>query len=973
MPEMNIKAPKISMPDVDFNLKGPKLKGDMDVDVSVPKISGDVTGPSVDVKGPNLDIGVPDVELECPEAKLKGPKFKMPEMHFKAPKISMPDFDLNLKGPKVKGDVDVSVPKLEGDLKGPDVDIKGPKLDVDIPDVELEGPEGKWKGPKFKMPEMHIKAPKISMPDVDLNLKGPQMKGDLNISGPKLEGDLKGPEIDLKGPKLDIDAPDIDIHGPDGKLKFPKMRLPKFGMPGVKGEAPQVDVNLPKGELEFAGPSVNLEGPSVAVEGHLKGPSVKMPEMHFRTPQISMPEIDLNLKGHRMKGEVDVSVPKIEGDLKGPGIELKGSDIDLECPDLNIEGPEGNVKLPKFKMPKFGKFKMPKLHMSGPKIKGKKGFDIKSPKFKADASLPKVEGEIKAPGLDVTVPSGSASLPDVNVEGPDISLKQPKFKLSNICLKGPSVNLPSMDVSAPSVSAPDLDINLKGPKLKSDVDLPKAELHGPEGKVKFPKFSLPKIGKSGMKLEGPEVDLQGKVPSADINVLGPSIEGGASVPAVDVSLKGPKLEGGLGLSGDVKGPKIGLGTPDVGLGSFEGKLKMPKSPGLDVDVSAPDLNVKGSPVKMTSGAGISAPEFDVNLKGSKIKGDLGISGGMSSPSVAVEAPNVNLDGSGGGIKLPCMKLPQFGISVPQDEGVSISGPQIKGDLGISGGMSSPKVAVEAPKVNLEGSGGGIKLPSMKLPQFGISGSQGEGPSLKGDTRVAGDLKGPQIGVGLPGVNISGMGLDTRVPDVSLRGPSLNVSAPKASGPDLNIALKGTTVKGDFDISRDVKSPELRGDLKGPKLELKGPSMGVNVPQGHLEGPSGKVSFPKMKIPKFVASGQELTGREVGVDVDFPQAPEASFHGGAVNVELEEPDIKLKKSKIKMPKFAFSKPKAKGSVGSPEVSASVSGCEGELKASLGSLEGDLEVGEGSASPKGKFSFFKTKKSRHRSSSFKWHLY
>lgn len=39
----------------------------------------------------------------------------------------MPDIDLHLKGPKVKGDVDVSLPKVEGDLKAPEVDIKRPQ------------------------------------------------------------------------------------------------------------------------------------------------------------------------------------------------------------------------------------------------------------------------------------------------------------------------------------------------------------------------------------------------------------------------------------------------------------------------------------------------------------------------------------------------------------------------------------------------------------------------------------------------------------------------------------------------------------------------------------------------------------------------------------------------------------------------------------------------------------------------------
>jgi Ca-activated chloride channel family protein len=53
----------------------------------------------------------------------------------------MPDVDLHLKGPKVKGDVDVSVPKVEGDLKGPSVD-------VEVPDVDLECADAKSKGYK---------------------------------------------------------------------------------------------------------------------------------------------------------------------------------------------------------------------------------------------------------------------------------------------------------------------------------------------------------------------------------------------------------------------------------------------------------------------------------------------------------------------------------------------------------------------------------------------------------------------------------------------------------------------------------------------------------------------------------------------------------------------------------------------------------------------------------------------------------
>ncbi len=42
--------------------------------------------------------------------------------------MSMPDVDFNLKGPKLKGDVDVSIPKVQGVIKTPDMVSRGPNL-----------------------------------------------------------------------------------------------------------------------------------------------------------------------------------------------------------------------------------------------------------------------------------------------------------------------------------------------------------------------------------------------------------------------------------------------------------------------------------------------------------------------------------------------------------------------------------------------------------------------------------------------------------------------------------------------------------------------------------------------------------------------------------------------------------------------------------------------------------------------------
>ncbi|ANQ10513.1 KIR protein [Plasmodium coatneyi] len=63
-------------------------------------------------------------ELECTT---------VPEAHLG---LARTESGVHMKGAKVKGDVDVSLPKLEGDLKGPEVDIKGPKVDINAPDVD---------------------------------------------------------------------------------------------------------------------------------------------------------------------------------------------------------------------------------------------------------------------------------------------------------------------------------------------------------------------------------------------------------------------------------------------------------------------------------------------------------------------------------------------------------------------------------------------------------------------------------------------------------------------------------------------------------------------------------------------------------------------------------------------------------------------------------------------------------------------
>lgn len=344
-----------------------------------------------------------------------------------------------------------------------------------------------------------------------------------------------------------------------------------------------------------------------------------------------------------------------------------------------------------------------------------------------------------------------------------------------------------------------------------------------------------------------------------------------------------------------------LKSPDLGVkGGIECSVPQleadVKAPGANLHLGAPDIGLKGPSVD------VSAPDLNVNLKG-------GLD--VKSPIASVGAAEVGFEDLSGTIKLPSLKLPQFGISGPgingADAGVSIEGPQVQGGL--------------------KGSGAGS-----------------EGAEL--------ELKGPQLHLQSPGVSSPDVDLKLKGPNIKepgaglhLEGPSLDVSAPK-----LNI--KGPKIKGGAAVAGEAS-------VASGGLHLAGPKVTVGVPQGSAEGSLGKVSFPKLRMPKFVFSEPEVKGREVGVDVEFPGA----------DVSLQEPeaeDGKAKKSKIKMPKFNFSKAKGKsaGGAGSPELPAHGVDLKAS-KASLGSVEGDLDEG---TTAKGKFSLFKSRKARHRSSSF-----
>ncbi|MFT7810143.1 neuroblast differentiation-associated protein AHNAK-like [Arapaima gigas] len=901
-----------------FGIKGPKMEGP-DVDVDLPKADIDIKGPKVDIEGPEIDV-------EGPDGKIKGPKFKMPSIS--GPKISMPEMDFNLTGPKLKGDVDVSVPKFkaggpEGEVSitGPDVKLKKPGFDADIhaPDVSLEGADLNIKGTKFKKPKFNLggKAPKadskipesdvsLDAPDIDVNLKG--KKGKFKV--PKIKGKMKKPDanVDLASPEIDMDVetPDIHVKGPKvkkplfGKLNFPDVEFdiksPKGKVDGslsgsVKTadmELPstglKADVKLPHAELQGA----DIEGPDVK----MKKSKIKMPKFNISGPKLKTPDFDVKGAGLDVP-DVNVSLGVPEVDMKGPDVEAQGK-VKLEGVNFDIEAPEGKLK--------GHGLQMPSLDIKGPKISAP-DFNLKGPKLKGDIDA---SGEIKSPNLDI---EGL----DVNVKGPEGGFKMPK-------MEGPDFD----------VNLPKADINIRGPKV--DVEGP--ELEGLDGKIKGPKFGMPST--SGLKMSVPDLDL---------NLKGPKLKGDADVYV-------PKVEG------DIKIPKFDSGCSKVDIDGPDGSFKMSK-------IKMPTFGLKGHDVE--------GPDVDVNIS----KADIDIKG----PKVAIEGPELGLVGPDGKIKGPKFSGPSISgpqISVPdvdlnlKGSNVTLEGPKVsfpdstfEGQIKLPRGeVKGPDVTVKTPDMDLETPELKGKKSKFKFPKFGFGTPK---------------LEGPDIDINVEGPKVSGSldsSADINVPKSSLTGGAMGEISGDSKGLSVNVQspdvrIKGPEVTGGLNIQGVAEAPESTGGMEYPET---------------------KVTFPKLKVPKFGIALPQLEGPEVGVDVGSGvaagggdisiQSSGPSANISSQSLELHGPEMKASggKTKVKMPKL-FGKSKTKGgsaadlSVEEPSVELSSSGGDVKgskgLSASSGELPGKIVL-EGSpglsVSPKSKSASLDLfKKSRHRSSS------
>merc|ERR1712142_130385 len=563
------------------------------VDVSMPKISGDVSAPSF------------DIDLEKPK-----------------PDMSLPSVDLSLPS------VDVNLPKLSGD-------IKSPGFNVDIPKPDIELPGFGFKGPKFggdvKLPSVDGKLPSVSgdikAPSLDVELKKP----DLDVDLPKVDLGVKGPSVDLPGPSVDASLPDVSEKssrfsfgfGKKGKKKKEKSPKPEVSIPDMTLKAdveapslpppkpPRIDANIDgSAALSVSGP--DAVSPSTVISGNEI--SVSLPDGKV------MPNLDVDVQDSLPSLSLEKDTERSLVPKMGLSAKLSRSEVEAVAPkpEVNLELPTVDLETPDTE--KKGGFSFSFGSKREKKKKQKKDDDIPSPdasaEISADVTLPDVDGsgvmknwykeKSKSPSKDkkksggISLGFGGKSDKEVDdIEGKAVDLDVPqdaKVKkkgsfLGGLIKKGSKAK-DAKDISLKykgklkdnegSIEDIDVKANLEGDAkgVALDVDLPSVTLKDPEiskgGTTRgFKLFNDAPDHKDGTAA----ITINGKEPTATLDTGG-GLEVEVEKPQLDINL--PSVETDL----DVKEPNITL--PSFGIKS---DTSMPKG-SVDIDVPSVELDVK---------------------------------------------------------------------------------------------------------------------------------------------------------------------------------------------------------------------------------------------------------------------------------------------------------------------------------------------------------------------------------------------
>ncbi|XP_051504035.1 neuroblast differentiation-associated protein AHNAK-like [Myxocyprinus asiaticus] len=892
-----VKRPSFSFPKFGFSKPDTTTP---QLDVSVQKIYVPITEGTVHVTEQTAEITLPEVEEQ---AEQKDPTIVVSPTKFKLPAFNLPKFGVKTS----KGMVNLS---------SAEEDIKGTEISVNVPDIKVSG-----------------KIPKIDTEEIknEIDLSPTKRETDIHLAEGKLI--LPLPDVDVQDFSIEghADIPVVDTKELDVKLKKPSFSLPKFGFskPDIKVQEavashPKTDMSITEGhilvkeqdaEITFPDEMNKQKDPTCVSQTKYKLPSINLPKfgMKYTKEKSDIPTVDVDIE------ELEISFPETGEEQTYVDIKGHSADVDIKGKGTDIDG-QGS----KFKLPKFG-IGMPKVKETETGLLSEEQVNVQRPDVaiedvttegkadKADVDskglkvkLPKLgfsKPDLKSPEADVSLPKSdldiSLGITEVSEQSTDIKSPKKEIVSSPSRFKLPSINFPkfgmkaskgtvdiptaNMDIQGPEVSLPEENIKMSGEALCIDMKEPTVNVKDASIEIKFKgegidkqqqdgKFEIPKFGIALHKIKSPDSDqgheetlceVEGKIPGVVLSIENREPNVSKVSVEVDMEAKGTELEV---EKSKFKVPKLGI------------PLQKLKGPEMDTNVSKAEV----SQTEAKEAEDADADLTDMSSKGLSLK-----------------------------MKKPNLAFPKMGFSKSDGKAQDIQASKTTADVSLPEGsteIQETEKDIKPPEGEIEitspqfGSPTKFKLPTIKLPKFGVSTSKVTGEAPKADA----DIKETKVSLvdnevetskvdqsDVAAVDATSVHTKTKAKGIYQEGqdnkfklPNFGVLLPKVKGPELEVAaVEVKTDVPEVGITEPEMKIQAEGSLPTVDIEVETELKDDKI----VTGSPSKFKVPAFKMPKFGISAQKTS--DIKAEAAGVNEPDTN-----TDLNIEDKTIQIQDSK-----------------------------------------------------------------------------
>ncbi|XP_052469609.1 protein AHNAK2-like [Carassius gibelio] len=987
LPKFGVKSQKVAL---DINVADSELEGTyMKTDISKPDVKSEVQPPKTEPKVEG-SADMPEDDSKGMQVKVKRPSFSFPKFGFSKPDTANPEVNISI--PKAEVSIpEVNVPVKEQTLPGGEAEhkdaiivsspTKSKLTEVDLPIFGVKTSKGTVNLPSadedIKV-SCQIQKADLDVKEIETDIHATKGETDVHLAEEKVI--LPKPDADVQDISIEgkADMPEVDLKGHDVKLKKPGFSLPKLGFSKTEIKEKDVDASQLKADIymqEHIIPVVDKDAEiTIKEEVKLQGdtttqtkfklPTINFPKFGLKYPKATpdIPSAEVDIKEPEIsfpgKGEVQTTDTETTTDIKGPSVDV----------DINVSETDDDGMGSKFKLPKFG-IGMPKV----------KEIDMEGKEINIETGLLREENVIvQQPGVEIqnlTIERKTDKVDaDYKVKLPEMGFSKPDLKASEVDVSSPKADM-GTSVGNVDVSKQFADIKVPehGPYLKEDT-------FASPTRFKLPTFSFPKFGTKASKdtptahvdIKVPEVSLpdkkfnmSGEVSSVEMK--GPTTDD----PFIDINIKGDDKKQ---QEGKFKLPKFGIALPaikdqDSDQGPkkalTETKLKMsgdvlsidkeelmlPKgSVEVDVEAKGAELEVEESQTKLPqfeiSLQASESPEFDISVSKAEVsKYEVREAG--TEKDVVVEEPADLTEMSSKGLsvkmKKPSFGFPNFGFSKSDGKAQDIQASEMTPNISLPGGNTEigesekeGKTEITDPKF---GSPTKFKLPTMKLPKFGLSTPKVPSNATKADSEtkemkvssvdyeietskvdLSGHIKGKTVETETPSIdiNIKEKEVYQEGQEIIFKRPKFGISLPKVKVPEMTVTAKEVKTETP---EIGMTEPEIKMQAEDailPKVDMaleESSSLEKKEVETELKddtvvsGSPSKFKFPTFKMPKFGISTQKASdGKLKEAEVDEPDSnTELNIEDKSVQVSKElQRESEIKETTEQLPDTASKK-------------------------------------------------------------------